>query len=256
MALSVSCSSVDRLDTLRTTQDDPTLRGAEQLPHSLFIRALVDHLFTSASPPPYDASPPGYEESLDDLPPDYTSTEVLATSTPAKPPLTWHIATNPRRTDIKSPLRIHVDVSDTRNIRTHAGKKAKQAAKKANQAKWADSGDEGEGSKDGGDGSKDGGGDGGSAGGGAGGDGGGGDDGWDDAPKKGKKDKKKNKKAGEEEEEEENADGGNFWDNLGDGAGGGAGDANPVDEWGDVGTGKKNKKKGKKVRGTLDGMYW
>lgn len=146
------------------------------------------------------AAPPSYEESLTDLPPDYTTTDHLATCgdictlADEKPtPLT----TSTRRTSNDS----KIDFTGTENIRQHANKKkAKQAAKAAQQSKWADDDDEGtkDGTADGGDGAGDGGA-------GAGGDGGsdppgGGDKGdkdeddwWNEgSSKKNKKNKKKN----------------------------------------------------------------
>ena len=251
MALSVSYSYEDHLGNILEAQDELCKKHNDAQSGSLLIRALVDQLLTTILPPPYDASPPGYEDSVNDLPPDYTSTDVLVTSAYPKSPL--HIHTPVARTttsnlDVSWPEkseRIDVDLTTPHNIRSHANKKAKQAAKAAKTAKWADSGDEGEGSK-GGEGGSANGGDGGSAAGGA----GGGDDGGDDAgSKKNKKGKKKGKKDEDDEEEKKDEDAGanadNFWDNLDTGEK--AGDANADDEWATGATSKKKGKKGKKV---------
>lgn len=147
--------------------------------------------------------PPSYEESIADLPPDYTGTTALAAAqglVDAKldscPPITG-FRDSQRRPDDK------VDFTEPRGIRSHANKKAKKAAKAAQKDKWAD--DDGEKKEeeapppdDGAGGGDDGAGDAG------GGDGGGGDppggDGGEDpddiwgAAGGGKKNKKKKKK--------------------------------------------------------------
>ena len=152
----------------------------------------------------FSRPPPSYEESLADVPPDYTGTDAAAvvnSLVDVKLRLDFPdaIATSrdsQRRSDAK------LDFNEPYGIRYHA-KKAKKAAKTAQQAKWAD--DDGD-KKDeppaddgaGGDAGGDGGGDAG------GGDGGGeppGGDGGDDpddiwgAAGGGKKKKKKKKNA-------------------------------------------------------------
>lgn len=133
---------------------------------------------------PYDAlkasiaPPPTYEESLQDLPPDYTCTDALATVHLSKDTIEAigkdsvnDQKTRANRGSIASP-RPDVDLHSIEGIREVVSKKDKKAAKKAAQAKWGDSDNEdgGSGAADGGDdGSKNGGGD---AGSGAGGDGG------------------------------------------------------------------------------------
>lgn len=138
------------------------------------------------SPEPHVAPPPSYEESVADLPPDYTNTDGLAVVHFSKLPLEG--SGLERKQEHKSDVGLFgrdtpVDLSAKEGIRSHANKKAKKAAKAVQQAKWADSDDEGkkegdDGGNAGGDGAG-----GGDAGGGAGGDGGdppgGGDDGGD-----------------------------------------------------------------------------
>lgn len=259
MAASVAYYSGDPLDNVLEKRDDLEKSHAQ---HVLTItQALVERLPTYTAALAYPTNPPTYEDTLNDLPPDYTLTEAFARCTQFQddlPPAYSVVIC----TDSKQPLsyersrKTEVDLTGLYNIRAHGGKKAKQAAKAANKAKWADSGDEGEGSKEGGEQGE--GGDGGSAGGGAGGgdDGGGGgdDDFWNDfsGGKKNKKGKKKGKGGDDDEEEkkDEAASGGageaNFWDDL-DGGKGAAGDANGEDEWATLGAGKKKGKKGKKV---------
>ena len=262
MALSVSYSYGDLLDTTQEAPADHCWKRNERHNDYLFIGALLEQLSTLEPPPPYDAHPPGYEDTLNDSPPDYTSTNVLVNNQYSQ----WsriYDQTYPTYSDQKtkaarsSPDQPKIDLSSTHNIRSHANKKSKAAAKAANKAKWADSGDEGEGgSKDGGGDGSNGGGDGGSAGGGAGGDDGdgGGDDFWGDVGKKGKKKGKKGKQDEEEEADKKKDETGgaanvdNFWDDL-DG-GDKAEAANPDDEWA-TGASKKNKKKGKKVSAFL-----
>lgn len=147
--------------------------------------------------------PPTYEESLLDLPPDYTSTDSLAVvsslvsvASVEKPAV---MAEKPSSRLPCVPVEEKVDLSALEGIRSHAGKKAKQAAKKAQQAKWMDSDNEGDKAADGDAGNGDGGGSGGDAGGaGAGGDppgdGGNDDDDWWNTGASKKKDKKKKKK--------------------------------------------------------------
>jgi len=229
--------------------------------------------------PSHTPPPPSYEESLIDLPPDYTLTDALAVRAAlhGKDGLidTLHAVSMAAKTQGGSEK---VDWTSTEGVRNYVSKKQKKAAKQAQQSKSMDSdneekkGDDGGG--DGGDGAQggDGGGDGGA---GAGGDPPGGGDGGDNEEdwftnaggKKGKKKKKKN--AFEEMEEEEkkreeeeakkaeeaaaaaaaaaaDADAAATADT---GGGAGAGEADPIDEWGTFATvGKKKKGKKAKVR--------
>lgn len=213
---------------------------------------------------PYGSKPPSYDEALLDAPPDYTTTNELATVR------LWHDTANPppyasnwpSEQDTKQ--RSTVDFSSREGIREHASKKAKQAARRAQQAKLFDSDNEdnkrdgagngddngngGEGAGNGGDNNGDGGdGDGGDPPGGGGG-GGGGDD-EEENLNNNKKKKKKDKKKKEDEEEQTAQNGGEDvvqaqvdpWP-----AGDAAGDANPDDEWAvQTNKGKKKGKKGK-----------
>jgi hypothetical protein len=150
--------------------------------------------------PPAIVPPPTYEESLADLPPDYTDTATTAavcTRSDVKDSADFNgdQKLHPESRSLPSDF----DVSEIDGIRSYANKKAaKKAAKAAQQAKWADSDNEenkDEGA-DGGDGGS-GGGDGGSGAGGDGGDPPGGGDGGDDDwwnTGNSKKDKKKKKK--------------------------------------------------------------
>lgn len=223
-----------------------------------------------AEPPPYHQYLlPAYEEAVDDLPPDYTATDALAQ---AQAFLPLYLALEPQWKSAHSatPKRglqnrdtILIDWTGNENFRKHVSKKQKKAQQRAQQAKWADSDNEGEGAKDGGEGGGDdadnnshdgsggaGGGDGDGNGGGGGDDEGDWDDGGGKKKKKGKKGKKQDEEEEEEKKEEEDhagAGGGaatsNSWDNaVGDGA-------DPMDEWG-YSSGKKNKKKTKKVCST------
>lgn len=146
--------------------------------------------------------PPSYEESIADLPPDYTGTGALAvvrTFVDVKLDVgTDHGKSHDsqRRSDDK------VDFTQPQGVRSHANKKAKKAAKAAQKDKWAD--DDGEKKEE--TPPDDGAGGGGDAGGDAGGDGAGGDppgdggDGNGEDPDDiwgavgGKKNKKKKKK--------------------------------------------------------------
>ena len=240
--------------------------------NDLNISSKLESTITSSliSIPNLFESPPSYNDSISDVPPDYTTTTELASQkldyihTP--PPPYAHSCTDRKRTLlIRDPIANPcIDFSTTHNVRQHANKKAKQAAKKAQKDKWAD-GDEGgtagAGGEDGeqnGDGAAGGSGGAGSGGGGNGGDGG--DDEWDDVGagkgKKGKKNKKKSAFAWDEEEDEqkkkeeeaqkvEDETGKNVWDDEPTNGG----DVQPNDAWGEfaqVGS-KKNKKKNKKV---------
>ena len=132
---------------------------------------------------PEAVPPPTYEESIQDLPPDYTTTELLATVQTTRNVIDSKI-------DIVDNHRFRfgdngsfekINFADVEGIRSHAGKKAKKAAKAAQQAKWADSDNEenkDEGNGAGGD--ENGGGDGDAGAGGDGGDHPGGGDGGDD----------------------------------------------------------------------------
>jgi len=220
--------------------------------------------------PSYDTLLPSYEETLNDQPPDYTNTSDPA-SVRLELPITKDLKTQSflQFPSFEIPSSYHsesstsIDFSTLDHIRSHAGKKAKQAEKKAAQAKWADSGDEGGGSKGGEDGEPkgDGGGAPGGAGGGNGDGGNGNEDGggdWDTGRgkqnKKGKKGKKQQeeeeeKKAEEEKKVKEDAAVAtttattNFWDEVP-----ATGDANPDDEWAEAAEKKGKKSKKGKVR--------
>ncbi|QIX02374.1 hypothetical protein AMS68_007891 [Peltaster fructicola] len=195
-------------------------------------------------------APPSYEESLTDLPPDYTTTDYLATCGDV------YSLAEEKPTPLSAPKRTastdsRIDFTGTDNIRQHANKKkAKQAAKAAQQSKWNDSDDEGkkDDTAEGGDGN----GDGGS---GAGGDGGGSDppgggdkggkdedDWWNDggSSKKNKKNKKKNAWEFLDEDEEKKEDEPPKDEEPP------AAEADPIDEWGSFAPVGGKKKKGKK----------
>lgn len=148
----------------------------------------------------HSTAPPCYEDCLQDLPPDYTTTDQCATAQNLQD---VEIVTrtcigtekSARPTQLIGDIfDVKVDLSQIDNIRSHANKKAKKAAKAAQRDKWADSDNEEnkDGAKEGGEGNGEGG-DAGAGGDGAGDPPGGGDDGddWWDTGKKGKKDKKK-----------------------------------------------------------------
>lgn len=141
---------------------------------------------------------PTYEESLQDMPPDYTDTEGLAIVCVLNDAKDSVISNGDRKfhPDVKD-VPGDYDFSELDGIRSYAGKKAKKAAKVAQQAKWQDSDNE-ENKDEGGEGQDGSGGGDGDGGSGAGGDGGGdppggGDDDWWNAGNS-KKDKKKKKK--------------------------------------------------------------
>ncbi|TKA67546.1 hypothetical protein B0A55_08643, partial [Friedmanniomyces simplex] len=165
-----------------------------------------------------ESPPPPYED-CSDLPPDYTSTEALATvqlnvSAFDRPGKDAAAANGARRSATDE-----IDFTSPAGIRSHANKKAKKAAKATQKDKWAGSDDEGEKPPDGdgeggagdgagGDGGFGAGGDGGDPpgdGGNGGGDGGDGGDDWTAGGTTGKGRKKKKKSAWEEYEAEEAA---------------------------------------------------
>ncbi len=159
------------------------------------------------------AVPPKYEEALLDLPPDYSNTELLATTQLSEDAshhdkaVTYGGQQHRTSTALFLDVQPKVDFSDVEGIRMVANKKTKQAAKKAQMDKWADSDNEDgtAGGADGGDGGdNNGGGDGASGAGGDGGDPPGGDDGddWFTYPGASKKDKKKKKKNAWQDEDE------------------------------------------------------
>ncbi|KAF7187305.1 hypothetical protein HII31_11393 [Pseudocercospora fuligena] len=153
--------------------------------------------------------PPSYEDSVQDLPPDYTNTDSLAYTQCLLQDV--EIVTNSSETRERGSTRtshlldsnhdVKVDLNVEEGLREHSKKKAKKAAAAAQKAKWADSDDEdkkeeGAGGEENGDG--DGGNGGGDSGGGdapGGGDEGGGDDDWWNGGSSKKKDKKKKKKS-------------------------------------------------------------
>ena len=239
----------------------------------MFLHSLLQ--FVEASVASYGTAPPSYDDVVADAPPDYSSTESLATANSLVDYLApfetkGHTKDSSRASGSTDPMvSPSVNLNDTSGFKTTANKKAKQAKKKQQQASWADSGDEGEKKNEGGDeeggsaGGADGGGDGG-GGNGDGGDGGGGGDegGGDDwnfggGGKKNKKKNKKNKWLDEEDDEEKKkkeeeeaaaaADNANAlsWADEGTDA---AKTAAPDDEWGfSEPAGKKGKKKKGKV---------
>jgi hypothetical protein len=219
--------------------------------------------------------PPTYEESIQDLPPDYTTTDDQATVqvvkdaiAPEKAGICLDSEKVCRNKSGCCEFEVKVDFSKIDGIRSYANKKAKKAAKQAQRDKWADSDNEDkqDDGADGGDGgSGNGGGDGGSGAGGdggdppGGGDGGGdggedGGDGGDDwfdfgTSKKDKKKKKKNAWADLMEEEDEKKKEEEAKKAEEDAAAAAnvntAADADAMDDWGAFATVGK-KKKGKK----------
>jgi len=153
--------------------------------------------------------PPSYEDSLADVPPDYTGTDavaVISSLVDVKIDLGFpDAAAAATRRDSQQSSDDKLDFNQPYGIRSHA-KKAKKAAKAAQKEKWAD--DDGEKKEEP------------PADDGAGGDAGGGDGGGD---------------AG---------GGGDGGDGGGDPPGGDGGD-DPEDIWGAAGGGKKKKKKKK-----------
>ena len=149
---------------------------------------------------PIDVPPPTYEESIQDLPPDYITNETFAAAqlpnyaTVASKDGVCHRQKPDSCENYFPEVYVTVDWSEVEGIRSFANKKAKQAAKKAQQAKWADSDNEDNqsGGADGDeDGNDNGGGDGGSGAGGDAPDGNGGDepDDWMNGWGSNKKDK-------------------------------------------------------------------
>lgn len=188
-----TCSKYDRIGYTATVSDIKDMECVTYHSHALHTLDLF--------------SPPSYDESLSDVPPDYTATDALAVVqglVDVKLELGLPEAglrQSQRRTDIK------VDLTEPKGIRYHAKKKKGAAAKKN---AWADEEEKKEeppaeegagGDAGGGDGAGDaGGGDAGGGDGGGdppGGDGGGGDDPDDiwGAVGGGKKKKKKKKNA-------------------------------------------------------------
>ena len=171
---------------LETIQNGCGLRGCQSESKFRIGNEVADLFRPHSDVRPDAVPPPTYEDSLQDLPPDYTSTDALATSYF----LTHEIEkSNYYVLDQKLHFWVpetheKVDLTEIEGIRSYANKKAKKAAKAAQQAKWADSDNEENGNAEGGDGEGGGdGGDGGDGGAGAGGDGGdppGGGDGGDD----------------------------------------------------------------------------
>lgn len=138
-----------------------------------------------APEPHIEPPPPSYDESVADLPPDYTDTNALAAVSFATLPLEGSLAERKQEQTTRAGVfgqDAKVDLSHVEGIRSHANKKAKKAAKAAQQAKWAGSDDEEKKDGEGGENPDGDGAGGGDAGGGAGGDGGdppGGGDGGD-----------------------------------------------------------------------------
>ena len=171
-------------------------------------------LFEAAkqAPSPYGTPPPSYSDAILDAPPDYSTSESLAHAKPLPHHIRYptytahHLDRPPVYLEPLKPMMLpKVDLDDSSNFQSHAGKKDKKNKKAADKAKWAgdDSGDEG--NKNEGDAEENAGGAGGGAGGGSNnGDGGAGGDGGDDWNTGNSKKKKKGKKgkAGVDEEEE------------------------------------------------------
>jgi hypothetical protein len=189
--------------------------------------------FVTPASEPYGQPPPSYDDTFADLPPDYTTTDALATvQTPEYTPFP---SLNPSLcSNVPNCLRLSCDTSPTSSlyldekllyadigfgfsedgVKSHAKKKKAPAKKAVNSWDEDDNkkkeeegaGGEGGGDNGGGDPPADGGAGGAGGGddgnGGNGGVGGGADD-WGDAWDTGKKKKKKGKKAQEEEEEAE-----------------------------------------------------
>ncbi|KAF2120559.1 hypothetical protein BDV96DRAFT_269586 [Lophiotrema nucula] len=178
-----------------------------------------------SSSPNYATPPPSYDDTLADLPPDYTTTDALAAA--QTPEYTPFPSLNPSLcSSAPNCLRLSCDTSPTSSfyfdekslyadidlsfseegIKAHA-KKKKGAAAKKNASSWDDDEDKKKEEE-------------------AAGGSGGGDNGGGDPP----------------------ADGGDGGAGGGDGGDGGGGDENKDDEWNDWDTGKKKKKKGRKAQ--------
>ena len=242
---------------------------------------------------PSDTVLPVYEETLQDQPPPYSLDDERAVKATPQDAAVQNTKITDDSPPPYSPsldpflptTQPRLDFTNTDNVRSHKGKKKKGGAAKDPWASDNEEKKDGDGNADGGAGGGDGAGDGaggdagagGDGGGddwGGGGDGGGGGDDDDWAPggnsKKKKKAKKDAMKKAQEEEDqhkdEEKAANGDGTDPWGDNTGGGGFDAfgsgagggepePPPDDWGTIATGKKGKKKGKKVSYFSDVMW-
>lgn len=206
MAVPVAPALSARLPQFVDLKLPPTSESTQRLLQECVGLAYNDHhdeTFTNPLKLPtllsidFEEAPPSYNDCLNDCPPDYTTSNALATlnvEPPAyAPPSATSTSTSQKREEGPVlPSRPKVDFEYRENLREHKKKKKGAAAAKN---KW-DSDNEEE-KKPEGDSTGDQPGDAGDSGGadGAGGDGGEGggndDDDWDDGKKKGKKDKKK-----------------------------------------------------------------
>lgn len=190
----VSYRTLTRLSTIEQLIQETTqwwmlqtlLSVSASLEHTITSNALL--LLGTLAPPP------AYEESLRDIPPDYTSTDELARSNASYLSHDHKCDHSLRSRPATNAVDDKIDLTQPHNIRQHVNKKAKQAQKKAQQAKWADSDDEAK--KDEPAEEEKGAGGNGGAGAGGSGDppGGGDDDWWNDGNNGGGKKNKKNKK--------------------------------------------------------------
>ncbi|TKA80427.1 hypothetical protein B0A55_03398 [Friedmanniomyces simplex] len=247
------CRTEDVYTTKRQADSTGVSSGRAHARKELFRPIAMPQVAAESPPPPY--------EDCSDPPPDYTSTEALATvqlnvsafDGPGKDAA----ASNGARRSATD----EIDFTSPAGIRSHANKKAKKAAKATQKDKWAGSDDEGEKPPDGdgeggagdgagGDGGFGAGGDGGDPpgdGGNGAGDGGDGGDDWTAGGTTGKGRKKKKKSAWEEYEAEEAA-------KKAEGEAAVNVDATPVaaavpevaDDWGAFASVGGKKKKGKK----------
>lgn len=210
---------------------------------------------------PIEGPPPSYDETIQDLPPDYTCTNALITlclSHDVKDLLQPHFYAREKNEGPTRSSESKIDLTKIEGVRSHANKKAKQAAKQAKQAKWGDDGEEEnkDGAADGGEGGGDGGGDGGAGAGGdggdppGGGDGGGDDDDWGGFGGK-KKDKKKKKKNAWEEFEAEDEEKKKAEEEEAAANAGATADP-PADDWDAFAPVGGKKKKGKKGQAEPD----
>lgn len=86
--------------------------------------------------------PPSYDESVADLPPDYTGTGALAVAQSLVDVKLGPGLENAQSRDSKRRSDDKVDLTQPQGVRYHANKKAKKAQKAAQKDKWAD--DDGE----------------------------------------------------------------------------------------------------------------
>jgi len=220
MAVPVAPALSARLPQFLDLKLPPTSESTQRLLQKCVGFAYNDHHDETSTNPlkvptlpslDLEEAPPSYNNCLNDCPPDYTTSDALATlniEPPAYAPSPTTSTVTPQR--LEEPLRASqpkVDFGYRENLREHKKKKKGAAAAKN---KW-DSDNEEE-KKPEGDSNGDQPGDAGGSGGadGAGGDGGEGggndDDEWDDGKKKGKKDKKKSAFSWDALDDEDNKD--------------------------------------------------